>query len=172
MDRNQTYERVFKIKNSLRKYVLIFGSYFLCALAGTLLSLFTLRAEVVLLAISALFVLVLLTLKYLKVELEYSFTGGIFTVARIYGGKTRRLVYEVDLSTAILIDKQTADSLAKAEQLKPSETVNLCPPNAKNAVIAVCEDENGYRDMILFEADERTLSILYRTKPLACSTAH
>lgn len=169
MDRNQNYERVFKVKNGFKKYLLIFGSYILCAAAGTFLSLFTLRAEVILLSVAVLFILVLLTLKYLKVELEYSFIGGIFTVAKIYGSKTRKVVCELDLNTAILIDFATSDALRRANELKPDEEIGVCPPNTENTAIAVCEDSEGYREMIRFECDERTLSLLYRTKPLACS---
>ena len=168
MDIHSSYERVFPMKSFARKAV-IFAIYIIFAIAVLLLSLFTMNIYIAVLGIFAEIILILLTKKYLSVELEYSFIGNFFTVSRIYGKSNRRVVIELDLKTCGSIAFATVDALARAASMCSSEPLDLSSPDSDGDMCVAVWEIDKVRKGIIFTADERTLKILYRTNAQGCS---
>ncbi len=168
MEIHSSYERVFPLKSIARKAV-IFGIYVLFAIAVILLILFTLNIYIAALGTLAEIILILLTRKYLSVELEYSFIGGFFTVSKIYGKSMRKVILDIDLKTCISIALDTDDARARAASMCSSDLLDLsCPASQEDTCVAVWESDK-VRGGVLFTADERTLKILYRANAQSCS---
>lgn len=168
MDIHQNYERVIPQKSLKRKILGICG-YILSALIGVLIFLSNPNAYVAALVISAVVILILITKKYLSVELEYSFMGGIFTISKIFGKSSRKVITEVDLSSCISINYATEEAMARAASIKPSETVDASQKNADGDILVAIWEIDKKRGVLLFNADERTLKILYRANAQSCS---
>ena len=168
MEIHSSYERVFPVKSIARK-VLLFTIYVLFAIAAALLSLFTMSFYVTVLGVFAEIVLILLTKKYLSVELEYSFIDSFLTVSRIYGKCYRRTVIELDLKSCSAIDFATPDAYARAVSMCESDPLDLSCKNSDEDKCVAVWDEKKVRKGIVFTADERTLKILYRANAMSCS---
>lgn len=168
MELHSSYERVFPVKSIARK-IGFFTIYVIFAIAAALLSLFTMSFYVTVLGVFAEIVLILLTKKFLSVELEYSFIDSFLTVSRIYGKCYRRTVIELDIKSCSAIDFATPDALARAASMCDSDLLDLsCKKSDEENCVAVW-DENKVRKGIVFTADERTLKILYRANAMSCS---
>ena len=168
MEIHSTYERVFPLKSLARK-VLIFGIYVLFAIAAILLILFTMNIYVAVLCVLAEITLILLTKKYLSVELEYSFVGGVFTVSKIYGKSYRRVALELDLKACVSVAFADADALARAESMCSAKPIDLSCPISDNDTCVAVWDTDKVRKGVIFTADARTLKILYRANAQSCS---
>lgn len=168
MEIHSSYERVFHLKSITRKAVIL-GIYVLFAIAVILLTLFTMNIYIAVLGIFAEIILILLTRKYLSVELEYSFIGGFFTISKIYGKSRRRIVAEIDLKTCVSIAFATDDARARATSLCNSELQDLSCLSADGDTVILVWEVDKVRKGIIFTADGRTLKILYRANAQSCS---
>ena len=170
MDRSQNYERVFKKKLSPIKLIFVYLGYVLLSAAAVLLILWTLNPYISVLAVTAAVLIIVLTHKYTRVELEYEFMGGIFTVSHIYGKSRRRVICEVELSDCVSIDFATEEKSARALHPTPEKVYDArSSADAKDVIVAVWEEAKNERYVIFFEYDERTLVSLFKANAQACS---
>ena len=169
MEIHASYERVIPKKSAKRK-IFIICIYVILAIAGILLSLNTANIYVLTLSIIVEVAVILLTKKYLSVELEYSFVGGIFTVSKIYGKRSRKTIEEIELSSCVIIDYATEETMARVNHMNTSDTIlNVWDENADGDVLVALWEVDKKREAILFNADERTLKILYKSNAQSCS---
>jgi hypothetical protein len=169
METHASYERVIPKKTLKRKIFGICG-YVIFALAGIFITLRTANIYVAALAIAAEAILILLTRKYLCVEIEYSFIGGIFTVSKIFGKRSRKTLEEIDLSSCIIIDYATDETMARVNHMNTSDNIlDVSDENVDGDVLVALWEVDKKRGAILFNADARTLKILYRVNAQSCS---
>ena len=112
---------------------------------------------------------VLFTWKYTSLEYEYSVTGNYFSLAKIYGKRTRKAVWEIDLKRATLIAPCTEEYRSQAEKSSPSRILHVTSQaDAPNTWLLLWNDEAEDANMVLiFEANDKLLSILRRVSPRA-----
>lgn len=171
METHASYERVIPQKSLNRKIVALCG-YVIFAIIGIYFALSSANIYVAALAIVAEFILIMLTKKYICVEIEYSFVGGIFTVSKIFGKRSRKTIVEIELSSCILIDHATDEVLARVRSMNTSDSfIDVSVNNADGDVLVALWEVDKKREAILFNADERTLKILYRVNAQSCSQA-
>lgn len=107
-------------------------------------------------------ILVFATWRYVSVEYEYSLTGGVMTLSKIYGGRTRRRIAEIVIKDATLIAPFEGDYIAQAERYAPERTVDLTADLQRpNVYIMLYETAESRRGILYFEATEKALRILY-----------
>ena len=168
MDRTQSYERVIPQKN-LKRRIIGITLYSMLAAGALSLSLSSMNIYVAALSVFALIIVILLTRKYLSSELEYSFIGGILTVSRIYGKSARRVVVEHELSNCIFIAHATEENNARAASMRPEKVYELYSANADGERIVIVTEEDDTKNQLFINADERTLALLYKANPSACT---
>ena len=169
METHASYERVIPKKSTQIKIFAI-GSYVILGMGGLFLSLITANIYVLALATTVVLAVILLTKKYLSVEMEYSFIGGVFSVSKIYGKRSRKVLEEIDLSTCILIDYATEPTMARVNSMNNSDRLlDVSDEKADGDVLVAMWEIDKRREAILFNADERTLKILYKTNAQSCS---
>ena len=173
MDHSQSYERVLPLPKKgshLRSCILIVCSYGIFAVLGLLWFLLTLNPYAPVLTVLGLLCLILPTKKYLSVEYEYAFLGGVLTVAKILGKSRRRVLAEADLGRLLLADYLSPASMSAAARLTDAKRIDArTDRNASPALILVWEQEDKSRAVCIIESDERTELILRRSRPEACS---
>ncbi|MBQ8345747.1 MAG: hypothetical protein IJY42_05740, partial [Clostridia bacterium] len=165
--KNVIYERVIprkaKGKALLGNVALIFAY-----LLGILPGFWVLRISIYLSVLLWLAdgILIALTTRFLRVEYEYAAEGDCFSVSKIYGKRSRRLVVEWDMKHTLMTAPATEEFLPMARRLSPEREIDvLSSPQAENVYMTVFETEEEERVMVRFEADEKTLSIMKRANP-------
>ncbi|MBE6550489.1 MAG: hypothetical protein E7670_08730 [Ruminococcaceae bacterium] len=169
MEIHSSYERVIPKKSTKRK---IFGicAYVVLGIVGFVVAFNTGSIYVLALAIAVEASVILLTKKYLSVELEYSFIGGIFTVSKIYGKRSRKTLEDIELSSCIIIDYATEQTMVRVNSMNTSDKLlDVSSENADGDVLVALWEVDKNREAILFNADERTLKILYKANAQSCS---
>lgn len=173
MDHSQSYERVLPLPKKgshLRLRIFLFCAYGILAVLGVLAFLLTLNPYVPVLTVLLLLCLILPTRKYLSVEYEYAFLGGVLTVAKILGKSTRRTLAEADLEHLLLADYLSPASLSAAARLTDAKAVDArAHREAVPSLLLVWEQADKSRAVCIIESDERTEQILRRSRPEACS---
>ncbi len=130
---------------------------------GILLLATGVRLIVPLLALAPLliWILVFLTWKYTQVEYEYSFFAGKLTVCRLLGGRSRRVLADVNIKELSAIFPYENEYIDRAERFGADKTLFAASSTeAERLYIALWKDELGKRQMLLFEPDEKALKIL------------
>ena len=165
MDEFQTYEYVVKQgrsgKNLVSRAMLITG-YVFFVLAFLITGIVTkVMAPLFALAPIALWILIFFTWRYVNVEYEISMTSGIFTVSKIYGGRSRKTMMEFAIKNCSMIAPLTHARWSERAELFRAETVcdALSSPDAPDAYFAAFESENGKKEMLYFEATQKALRI-------------
>lgn len=165
MDHTATFEYVVSPKHRpayrLRRLLAICG-YVLYIIALLIVGLVTkLGAPMLALIPLTTWILVWLTWRYVAVEFEYSLTGGIMTLSRIYGGRTRKRVAEIIIKSMIAITPYEGDYIEAARRYAPERTLDftadLQHPNVYCALYETAEQRRG---ILYFEATEHALRIL------------
>lgn len=129
---------------------LLVGMYFRWFTLGYLLT-----------AAAVLAIVVALTWKYTSLEYEYSITGGIMTLSRIYGGRLRRRLADITVKDASLIAPFEGDYIAQAERYAPERTVDLTADLQHPSVyIMLYETAEKRRGILYFEATDKALRLL------------
>ena len=106
-------------------------------------------------------ILVWFTWRYVSVEYEYSLTGGVMTVSKIYGGRTRKRIAEITVKDAVLIAPFEGDHIAEAERYAPERTVDITADLQRpNVYFVLYETAEKRRGILYFEATEKALRIL------------
>lgn len=174
MEHSQTYERIVARAcvgrwRSIRIFAYVgyvcFASLWLTPILRAMF-----HPAMIALAIITTAVLVVWTRKYLHMEYEYSFVDSSFTVSKIFGKKKRKTMLEVDVHRMLLIVPATEEHFADASRLAPTKTLYaLGTPDSENAILAVWDTDKDERVALYFESDPKTVSILRRFNPQACS---
>ena len=106
-------------------------------------------------------ILVWSTWRYVTVEYEYSLTGGVMTVSKIYGGRTRKRLAEITVKDAVLIAPFEGDHIAEAERYAPERTVDVTADLQRpNVYFMLYETADKRRGILYFEATAKALRIL------------
>lgn len=165
MDHSATYEYVVSLKNrpkyKLRRALLL-AAYILYAAALLVIGVATgWLAPLLALVPLTLWIIVWLTWKYGMVELEYSLTGGIMTLSKIYGGRTRKKLAEITVKSMSAIMPFEGEYIKQAERYAPERTIDLTADLQRpNVYCALYETSEKRRGILYFEATERALRIL------------
>lgn len=167
----QGYERLLKQKTNKNTVCLRIGLIFAYLLwAGLFIILMLkyigLNAPMIAFIPISTAILVLLTWKYTYVEFEYSFAGGTFYLAKIYGKKKRKPMLEADLALAVLIAPCDDKYIAEAERLSPDRSVHAeSSDRAPDIWMLIYDEDKDSRILVFFEADERSLKYLRHHAP-------
>ena len=166
----QLYERFIKVKNSKQKMKLISAilGYIIFFVFWVFLGIYNLEKSILIFIAGTLsdILLIFLTSKYCFMEFEYSFYMNSFSIAKIYGKKKRKHVIEADMTKLLMIAPATEENIEKADRFNPeSRIIAVSSEQAENIWLCVTGEENEERQLIFFEADERSLSILKSCAP-------
>ena len=63
--------------------------------------------------------------RYASVEFEYSLTGGVMTLSKIYGGRTRKCVAQIKIKEMTAIMPFEGDHISAAGRYAPERTVDF-----------------------------------------------
>ena len=106
-------------------------------------------------------IIVFLTWRYVSVEYEYSLTGGVMTLNKIYGSRSRKKVTDIRIKNMTLVAPFEGDYIKEAERYAPERTVDFTSDLQKPEVyFALYETEDQRRGILYFEATEQALRIL------------
>ncbi|MBQ7398188.1 MAG: hypothetical protein IJW09_05120 [Clostridia bacterium] len=165
MDPSQTYEYVTSPKKQASyklKRMLMILAYVVYVVALLIVG-FTTRLFVPMMALVPLstWIIVWLTWRYVSVEYEYSMTGGIMTLNKIYGGRSRKKVADIRIKDMTLIAPFDGEYITQAERYAPERTVDFTSDLQKPEVyIALYETEDKHRGILYFEVTDQALRIL------------
>lgn len=168
MEEFLTYEHVVKkTRRGLRIAAII---AYIVFFAGTTVLLLGFRAPTVLLVLPPLVTLALIgmTWRYLSVEYEYSMTGGEMTLARIFGGRSRRVLARLDIRNLVAVAPFDGEYIERAKRYAPEETLDFTTDlQSPTVYYALYETEKKRRGILYFEATDRALGILRYYNPTA-----
>jgi hypothetical protein len=165
MDLSATYEYVVspKKQTSYRiKRALMLLAYFAYVTVLLIVGLNT-RLLVPMMALIPLstWIIVWLTWRYVSVEYEYSMTGGVMTLNKIYGGRSRKKMADIRIKGMTLVAPFDGEYVKQAEKYAPERTVDFTSDLQKPEVyFALYETEDKRRGILYFEATEQALKIL------------
>lgn len=151
-------------KNStlIFKRVTLIALYVLWTAALVLVGFF-LGALVPFAAIAAISVgvLIFFTWRLTQVEYEYSFFAGTLTVSRVLGGRTRRVLTEIDLRTLSSVYPCDEENAPRIESYTADRTVfaassSDCP----DLCAAMWNDGEGCKSILYFEPNEKAVRIM------------
>ncbi|MBE6546721.1 MAG: hypothetical protein E7668_04690 [Ruminococcaceae bacterium] len=175
MEHSTSYERIIPLRavGAMRlRRILLIASYLLIGIGGVLWVLRSMNPYVLLLTLLGLGIWILLTKNFLYIEYEYSFFGGRFSLSKIYGKRSRRLIAEFDSEQLLLVDYDSEEGQRSAQRYRPSTTVSaLSSPKLASALLLLWEEEDKTRHLVRVESDERLEQLLRRANPRACSYA-
>ena len=112
--------------------------------------------------------LIFITWRYTDIDYEYSMTSGFLSFAKIYGSKSRKAVFEVQIKAMSLIAPYNDAYYEKVRSYSPEvEYYALSSKEADNTYFALFENSQGKKAIFIFEADPRSLSIFKFYNPSA-----
>jgi len=158
-------------KNRLKRllFIILYVLFVACWLVFGLLT----RLGVPLLALIPIttWILVFATWRYVNVEYEYVIESGIITFSKIYGGRSRKQILELDVRDAERIlplgEKGTRRSL---DDFDPAREYFFASCDTDpEAYVALCIDEDGTRIAVTFSADDRLYRMIRYRNPSALS---
>lgn len=133
---------------------------------------FMINAPMIAFALLTTALLLILGIKYLGVEYEYSFVSGTFSLSKIYGKSRRKEMLEIELSRALMVAPYTDENVERARALDADETVSaISGKHAKNVWIVVFDEDGENKVLVLLEMDERALAQFRRHCPRATAKA-
>ena len=165
MDHSTTYEYVVSLKNRPKyrlRRALLLCAYVLYAIVLFVVGVATgWLAPLLALVPLTVWILVFLTWRYGSVEYEYSLTGGIMTLSKIYGGRTRKRLGEITIKGMSAITPFEGDYIKAAERYSPEKTLDITSDLQRpNVYCALYETDEKRRGILYFEATDRALRIL------------
>lgn len=109
----------------------------------------------------SLWILVYFTWRFTQVEYEYSFFGGVLTVSRVLGGKSRRTLSEISLRTLASVYPCDEKNAARIEAFGAVRTVFAASSEDSESLYALLwnDEENG-KTVLYFDANEKALKII------------
>ena len=166
MNEFESYEYVIKpkkdSKNTMKRLLLIV-LYFLFIVGWLFFGLLT-KIFVPLLAFIPIttWLLVFATWRFVNVEYEYTVESGMITFTKIYGGKSRKRILELDIRDAesILPLREKATQIALDAFDPGREYFFAASEDDEDSYVALCIDEDGNRLSVAFTCDERLYRII------------
>lgn len=160
-----TYEYVVakkaKGRHALSKAALLIGYVIYVVVAFVIMMKTRLGAPLFAFVPLSTWIIVFFTWRYVNVECEYSITSGVLTFSKIYGGRKREEKLSFSLGKCILIAPMSDKQYSERPDVVNADKVYdaLSRPDAPDAYIALFEGERGEKNVFLFEATARALSI-------------
>ena len=116
--------------------------------------------------------LIVLTRRYINIEYEYTIFGDEFSIAKIFGGRSRKSLFKLKISSLILVAPAANEAYrAQIEQYAPDETYSHTQyPNSEYTYFALFENENERRCLLFFDAVPDAVTALRRANPSAVKT--
>lgn len=107
-----------------------------------------------------LWMIIFFTWRYTDVDYEYSMTSGYISFSVIYGSRSRKQIFEIQIKGISLIAPYTDDYYEKVLRYAPEvEYYALSSKSAENAYFALFENSDGKKSIFVFEATDRALAI-------------
>ena len=167
----QTYDKIVKVSDEgivrLKRvlavigYALFFSVWLIFAMKNR-----DIFVPVTVAGILCTIILILRSWKYFDVEYEYSIWYGNFELAKIYAKKKRKNLLSADIKEFLLIAPATEEYVNKAKHFEPKNTYYaVSSKNAENLWILVTGGKDEPRNLVFFEADERSLAMLRQANP-------
>ena len=167
------YEKIVKLKAEgiiLAKKIFLIITYTILVFVGIPMSIIYLKGNIpivlTLVAITGFFIFI--TWKQSTVEYEYTIISGMFLLAKIHGKLRRKEVFEAELRDAVIIAPFNEIYCEKAEKCEPNDVFySVSSQKAENIWFIIFEESGGVKTLVLFEADEKAISILRHYCPRA-----
>lgn len=160
----QLYERVLPGRSRAKEVFIRALFVFLYLFFGVLLIWLCLSLEALLYLFFLLplgvGLLVFLTLPFWNKQYEYSFFGETLTISRIYGGKKRKILAELNLREASAVFPFEDEYRAKAESFGARRSIYAVPDLMGSALYLILFGDGKEKSILCMELDERSLSIL------------
>lgn len=122
----------------------------------------------------SLWMIVFLTWRFVSVEYEYSVVSGTLTFSKIFGGRSRRKVFEMTIRDAVLIAPLSDESAAARGKAYAPErefmgASSLSAPDVYFMLFELNDKKNGEkrRAIYYFQATQKMLSICHYYNPSA-----
>ena len=168
---NQTYDKLVrtsteaKIKSkkilAVIGYALFFSVWLILAINNP-----DILVPMVVAGILCTVMLMVISWKYFDVEYEYSIWYGTFTLAKIYAKKKRKNLLTAEVKEFLLIAPATEEYVNKANHFEPkNKFYAVSSKDAENVWIFVTGGKDMPRNLVFFEADERSLAMLKQANP-------
>ena len=104
--------------------------------------------------------LAFLTLPFWKKQYEYSFFGESLTVSRIYGGKRRKVLVELNLRDAAAIFPFEEEFRARAEAFGARHSLYAVPDLAAEHLYLILFGEGKEKSILCVALDQNSLAII------------
>ncbi len=102
-----------------------------------------------------------LTWRYTQVSYQYSFFCGEMKVLRVFGGRTKRLIFNVKIKELTGVYACDGKQEEKINQFSPDKVIFAASSeNASNLTLVFCTNETNEKIALYFEADEKANRIL------------
>ena len=116
----------------------------------------------------ALWFIIFITWRYTDVDYEYSMTSGFLSFSKIFGSRSRKQMFEAQIKSMTLIAPYTKEHMGKIREYAPKVRYTaLSSQPSDKACFALFENAKGEKSIFIFEADDRTVSILRFYNPSA-----
>ena len=167
----QTYDKLVQVstegKIKLKKILAVIGYAFFFS-AWLIFAINTPEAmiPIVVAGVLCTVILILISWKYFDVEYEYSIWYGSFDVAKIFSKKKRKELLSAEIKEMLLIAPATEEYTSRAYHFDPKEIIYATSSKqAENMWLFVSGGEDKPRNLVFFEADERSLNMLRLGNP-------
>ena len=169
---SQTYEKIVKAGDTSKErikravalfaYSLFFAIWLFAAIKNAQLLVPILAAGIL-----CTLMLILMSWKYFNVEYEYALWYGSFEVAKIYAKKKRKTLVSADVKELLLVAPANEEYLNRAEHFELDKKVFAASSkNAQDLWLLVAGGKDTPHVMVVFEADERLLTMLRQSNPM------
>ena len=102
-----------------------------------------------------------------NIEYEYALWYGSFEVAKIYAKKKRKTLVSADVKELLLVAPANEEYLNRAEHFELDKKVFAASSkNAQDLWLLVAGGKDTPHVMVVFEADERLLTMLRQSNPM------
>ena len=155
-------EKYGKTKKKKIKLIILYVAIFVLPSAAVMFLTLNpkLVAYTVLFSLAMSFIGFKLTWDKTNPEYDYTLEGGVFTLAVIYGGRTRRTRLEIDLADACLIAPKNGVYDGRIKEFSPQQTVTGVFEEEQSNYFILYRDENDTPSIAHIYADEEALKVM------------
>lgn len=156
MENFETYEYVITPKADSKrtlKKLLFIALYVVFVIAWLIFGVVTGLATLLALIPVTLWMLIFATWRYVNIEYEYSVASGVITFSKIYGGRSRKTVYTLDVrQIEELLPLGHHFTERRLDDFDPQIEVSfLSSSESEQAYVALYADENGDKCAVYLE---------------------
>ena len=107
-----------------------------------------------------LWIIIFLTWRFVDVDYECSMTSGYLTFSKVYGSRSRKKIFEVQIKSIAHLAPYVSDASKRIERYAPDVIYSaLSSSRANNPYFLMFEMQDGKKAIFLFEADDKCLKI-------------